>query len=180
MRFLLTSIEETSRRLRFQELLLLVLRCAVLVLLAVALARPLSTMVRGGGQGDAVDAVLLFDTSMSMGASDGAVDRLGRAKEAALKVIDDLPPYSTVQIIACADRAVPLGPRSPADVDQARSLIDSLTLTSLATDLYPGVRKPRPSCSAANQPTRNCMSLATCSGRAGNSKPAIRLARCVR
>src|SRR5205807_5691510 len=36
MKFLLTSMEQTSRRLRFQELLLLVLRCALLVLLAVA------------------------------------------------------------------------------------------------------------------------------------------------
>src|ERR1700680_3980327 len=86
MRFLLTSIEQTSRRLRFQELLLLVVRCAVLVLLAIALARPPPPVVGGAGQGDAVDAVLLFDTSMSMGASDGAVDRLQRAKQAALKI----------------------------------------------------------------------------------------------
>jgi uncharacterized membrane protein YhiD involved in acid resistance len=45
MKFLLTSIEQTSRRLRFQELLLLLLRCAVLLLLALALARPLSAVV---------------------------------------------------------------------------------------------------------------------------------------
>src|SRR6478735_773104 len=94
MKFLLTSIEQTSRRLRFQELLLLIVRCALLVLLAVALARPLSSVVRGAGQGDAVDAVLLFDTSYSMGATDGATNRLGRAKEAALKVIDQLPSHS--------------------------------------------------------------------------------------
>src|SRR3954454_7080095 len=62
MKFLLTSIEQTSRRLRFQELLLLLLRCAVLIVLALALARPLSAVVRGAGQGDAVDAVLVFDT----------------------------------------------------------------------------------------------------------------------
>src|SRR5437588_668118 len=85
MKFLLTSIEQTSRRLRFQELVLLILRCAVLILLALALARPLSTVARGAGQGDAVDAVLVFDTSYSMGAADGAVDRLSRAREAALK-----------------------------------------------------------------------------------------------
>src|SRR5215470_2164357 len=86
MTFLLTSIEQTSRRLRFQELLLLILRCAVLVLLALALARPLSRVTRGAGQGDAVDAVFVFDTSYSMGTSDGAVDRLGRAKDAAINV----------------------------------------------------------------------------------------------
>ncbi len=138
MKFLLTSIEQTSRRLRFQELLLLLARVLVLVLLALALARPLSTG-GGAGGGEAVDAVLVIDTSFSMGADDGAVNRLQRAQTAALKVIDQLPPHSTVQIVTCADRATLVGPRSPARLDQARSLIAKLELTSLATDLYPGV-----------------------------------------
>src|SRR5580692_11760209 len=63
MKFLLTSIEQTSRRLKFQEFLLLLLRVSVLVLLAMALARPLSSRVRGAGRGEAVDAVFLFDVS---------------------------------------------------------------------------------------------------------------------
>src|SRR5437879_2984615 len=60
MKFLLASIEQTSRRLRFQELLLLLARVALLVLLALALARPPST-AGGGSQGDAADAVLVSD-----------------------------------------------------------------------------------------------------------------------
>src|SRR5438128_5185358 len=78
MKFLLTSIEQTSRRLRFQELLLLILRVALLVLLALALARPLSTTISGAGQGEAVAAVFLIDTSYSMGAGDEARTRLQR------------------------------------------------------------------------------------------------------
>ncbi len=143
MKFLLSSIEQTSRRLRFQELLLLICRCAVLILLALALARPLSSSVRGSGQGEAVLAVLVVDNSYSMGTTDGAVNRLGRAKEAALKVIDQLPSHSSVQIITCADRANLLGPRDPGDLDQARALINELTLTSLSTDLYPGIKEAK-------------------------------------
>lgn len=140
MKFLLTSIEQTSRRLRFQELLLLLLRVAVLVLLALALARPLSRVVGGGlGRGDAVDTVFLFDTSYSMGANDGAKTRLNWAKETALGIIDQLPPYSTVQILTCSDRFEDLGPRSPANLDQARQIIQSLKPTSLASDLAPGL-----------------------------------------
>src|SRR2546428_4167268 len=71
MKFLLLSIEQTSRRLKFQELLLLLLRVTLLVLLALALARPLSSVVRGSGGGEAIEAVFLFDLSTSMGASDG-------------------------------------------------------------------------------------------------------------
>src|SRR5437773_4669987 len=67
MKFLLTSIEQTSRRLKFQELLLLMLRVALLVMLAVALARPLSSAVGGGSGRDAIDAAFVIDNSMSMG-----------------------------------------------------------------------------------------------------------------
>src|SRR6266478_4145677 len=42
MKFLLTSVEQTSRRLRFQEYVLLLIRIAVLVFLAIALARPIN------------------------------------------------------------------------------------------------------------------------------------------
>ena len=95
MSFLLTSIEQTSRRLRFQELLLLLTRVAVLLLLAVALARPLFSSASAPGQGDAVDAVFVIDTSYSMEAREGAVTRLQQAKAAALSVLDQLPAHST-------------------------------------------------------------------------------------
>src|SRR5256885_13167039 len=71
MDFLLTSIEQTSRRLKFQELLLLLLRCAVLVALALALARPTLSLISGGAR-DAVDAVFVIDNSMSMGSRESA------------------------------------------------------------------------------------------------------------
>src|SRR5881397_2917249 len=76
MKFLLTSIEQTSRRLRFQELLLLFARVSLLILLALALARPSTSAGKGSGRGDAVDAVLIIDTSMSMDAREGPVTRL--------------------------------------------------------------------------------------------------------
>ena len=42
MKFLLVSLEQTSRRLKFQELLLLLARVALLVLVALAFSRPSS------------------------------------------------------------------------------------------------------------------------------------------
>ncbi len=50
MKFLLQSIEQTSRRLKFQELLLLLLRVAVLLLLALALIRPTTFAGQGLGR----------------------------------------------------------------------------------------------------------------------------------
>src|SRR5437660_9391470 len=46
MKFLLTSVEQTSRRLRFQELLLLMLRILLTVVVALALARPIVSSFR--------------------------------------------------------------------------------------------------------------------------------------
>src|SRR5438270_10399898 len=68
MEFLLTSIQMTSRRLKFQELLLLLLRIDLLLLLAVALAQPML----GGGAATigpkSHDIVLIIDNSYSMSA----------------------------------------------------------------------------------------------------------------
>src|SRR5262249_39711232 len=70
MKFLLAALDQTSRRLKFQELLLLLLRIAVMLLIAFAVARPMLTRA-GSGRGDAVDAVLVIDRSMSMSARAG-------------------------------------------------------------------------------------------------------------
>ncbi|MGL4550877.1 MAG: VWA domain-containing protein, partial [Gemmataceae bacterium] len=119
---------------KFQELLLLLLRTAILLLLAVALARP---SFRGGG-GDAVDAVLVLDTSLSMQANAGpGVTAFDRARQAALAVLAHLPSNSTVQVVACADRADVLGPRDPGRLDQARGLIEALVPTERGSDFLP-------------------------------------------
>jgi hypothetical protein len=138
MDFLLTSIEQTSRRLKFQELLLLILRCAVLVMLALALARPALQLISGGGR-DAVHAVFVIDNSMSMGAREGAKTRFDLAKQSAIAAINQLPPHSTVQIFTCSNIASEPLLREPANLDQARTLLDSLELTHLSTDLAPGL-----------------------------------------
>jgi hypothetical protein len=140
MTFLLASIEQTSRRLRFQELLLLMARVAFLVLLALALARPTFNNV-ASGTGDAVDAVVLLDTSYSMDARDGPTTRLEQARAAALSLLDQLPPHSTVQVVTCSDRASALGPRNPSDLEQAREVLQSVQVSHLATDLLPGVNE---------------------------------------
>jgi hypothetical protein len=66
MHFLRQAIEQTSRRLRFQEWLLLLLRCLVILLLALALARPGWSGYSASSRSQAVDAVFLVDVSYSI------------------------------------------------------------------------------------------------------------------
>jgi aerotolerance regulator-like protein/VWA domain-containing protein len=139
MRFLKEAIEQTSRRLRFQEWILLALRCLAIILLALALARPGWKTAVTAGRGEAIDAVLVIDTSYTMAARDGDRTRLDRAREAALAVLDTLPANSSVQVFSCSDRATLLGPRERFNLDQARQIVGALEVTSLSTDLYPGI-----------------------------------------
>jgi hypothetical protein len=138
MNFLRVSIEQTSRRVKFQEYVLLALRCLALLLLALALAR-LTVSWGGGGRGESVDAVLVFDTSYSMAAKDGEKTRFARAQDAALGVIDNLPANSTVRVITCAGGQATRADFTPTNLDQARTVVAQLTTTSQAGDILPGL-----------------------------------------
>src|SRR5262245_51087497 len=91
MKFLKEAIEQTSRRLKFQEVILRALRVLPIILLALALARPGWKTAVTAGRGEAIDAILVFDTSYTMGALDSGKSRLDEAKEAALGVLNTLP-----------------------------------------------------------------------------------------
>src|SRR5262249_6815511 len=105
-------------------------------------------------EGDAVDAVFLFDTSYSMDAREGLATRFDRAKKAALSVLDNLPQNSTVQIITCADRADALGPNPATDRTLAREIINDLRVSQLSTDLLPGLREAVTILGRGNSPNR--------------------------
>src|SRR3954453_23259591 len=85
MRFLRVSVEQNQRRLQIEDLLLLALRCLLLFLLGLALARPTLRAFGGGGWfgQQKVTAVLLLDNSYSMSATDGAKSRVALAQDAA-------------------------------------------------------------------------------------------------
>src|SRR5881394_1813114 len=65
MRFLKLSVEQNQRRMRIEDLILLVLRCLLLALLALALARPaiLSNADRFGQS--KVTGIIILDNSYS-------------------------------------------------------------------------------------------------------------------
>ncbi len=68
-RFFTTAIIRSQRRLRLRRLLLLLLRVATCILLALALARPLTTLAGFGGRAGTRDVVILLDDSLSMQAT---------------------------------------------------------------------------------------------------------------
>lgn len=144
MRFLKISVEQNQRRLQIEDMLLLVLRCLLLFLLGMALARPtLRSFAAGGWFGQAkVTAVVLLDNSYSMSATDGAKSRFELAKEAADQAIASLPTGSAVSVLFASDYT-PTGPipEPTYDLNLARKTIKEVKVSDRATNLYPAVKK---------------------------------------
>ncbi|MDZ7616790.1 MAG: BatA and WFA domain-containing protein [Patescibacteria group bacterium] len=100
LRFLLISAEKTRRRRRIQDLLLMLLRMAVLILLALGLAKPTVTSLGalwGSGAESAVAIVL--DNSASMGAIDSDEVRFETALRAARQILDELSERDQVALL---------------------------------------------------------------------------------
>ena len=94
-----------QHRLRLRQLLLLALRCAIIALLAFALARP---TLRGAGaagkDGAAVATALVFDNSLRMQYEQNNQTRVQKSKELARWVLNQLPADSPVTIVDRAGR----------------------------------------------------------------------------
>lgn len=92
MEFLLAAYRKQRRRLRNENLLLLLLRCLLPVLLALAIARPvLQSSLEVVGFGGRTHHVMVIDGSYSMGVTPGGSSSpFRRAKDLAVQAIDGI------------------------------------------------------------------------------------------
>jgi hypothetical protein len=138
MRFLENSVVKNRKRLRVEDILLLALRCLLLVLLALALARPIF-----GGAGNAAMgrgsevAVIALDNSYSMGQNDGGPTRLDQARQAAEQIVDGLPSGSSVAVLLFSDLVNAVVPEPTYDLNLARKVIRGAKLSSRPTNVQP-------------------------------------------
>src|SRR5207237_2094762 len=103
-RFLLQRHRTNQRKLKLRHLLLLALRLFLIIGICLALARPkvFSDRLNIGGERP-VAAVLLFDTSYSMGYKSGGQNRLEAAQQRAKELLNELPDGSRVAILDTAE-----------------------------------------------------------------------------
>lgn len=109
MQFLDVS-RKTRRKIKLEELLLLLIRIAVIALIALALARPWinSGILTGYQSAGSRDVVLVIDGSNSMSRSDGVASLHDRAKRRAIEFLDTLQPGDTACVIDARDQPVRL------------------------------------------------------------------------
>jgi len=93
MAFLLAAVRKNARRIRIEQLILLLVRVAILLLLAAALADPVFSLFpslgAAFGAGGQTHYLLVLDVSYSMDYRSGDKSRLDRAKELAVQVVND-------------------------------------------------------------------------------------------
>jgi hypothetical protein len=118
-------VEQTERH-HLRELLLLALRVAALVLLALAFARPF--LPSGAAAASAKVTIVALDTSFSL----SAPGRFDRAKALATAAIDRVPAGETVGVVTFADEAT-IAAKPSADRVLARAAVNEAAVGDGAT-----------------------------------------------
>lgn len=139
LRFLKQRQKTNQRRVQLKHILLLLLRCLLLALFALALFQPtLNTGNLKNPFGDEpVAAVIVIDTSPSMGYRAAGTSRLDEARRRANELLNELPPNSKVAILPSHD---PSGTWQPTALE-ARQQIEALREPSgSAQPLGPAIR----------------------------------------
>ena len=108
MHLLESVIKVNHRRFQIEQLILLLLRCAIPVLLAMCLAKPVLTGSRLLEGDSPVSLVILLDTSYSMDAVDPSGTRFDSAVDAACAIVGAAGRGSEVAVIQTGGRPTPL------------------------------------------------------------------------
>lgn len=136
MKFLLAAMKKNRRRIHIEQLLLLLVRCAILLFFAIALADMSCTAGNGlanfGGPGSATHTVLVIDHSYSMAYGETGQTRLDRAKQLARSIVDDAAEGDGFTLIAMGRTAKDIIAEPAFDPDDVLREIDQI-------DIDPGV-----------------------------------------
>jgi len=154
---------QSSRRARFQDVLIMLLRVGLITLFVLALAQPLLRMPGLSAlTGDKRTVAIVIDDSASMTSTGSEGASLDKAKRGALRVLDDLSPLQgdrvTVVLAGRRDAGVRvLFPEPSNDLDAVREAIQQVAATDLAGDIPSAVNQARlligaPSVSPTNVP----------------------------
>jgi hypothetical protein len=131
LRFLHELQQKQVRKLRLQQLLLLIIRTLLVIFAVLALSRPtIESKLPLLGATSRSSVVILIDNSGSMEAADGYGPRLGQAKKAAKEIVDGLRDGDEVVVLPMTG----VDPTQRVDFTRtfaiAREQIDAVSLSS--------------------------------------------------
>ena len=170
MRFLIEAFRKHKRRLQLEQMLLLAVRCLILALLGLALARPLlkgtSIIEQGGGR----TVTFVIDNGLASAAlGDDQQPALRRHIDKAVEIVRALGPGDTVSIISAARPSKAL--LSPPSSDHAAviSLLQAMEPRQSPSDLSGAMAYVRDAASNARQASRPAVVYLLSDFRAGSA-----------
>ncbi|MES2658944.1 MAG: BatA domain-containing protein [Verrucomicrobiota bacterium] len=141
MRFLLESVQKNQKKVKMDDLILMILRCLAVAFLVFAFARPALKGLGIGGQcGGNVTAVILLDQSASMDQGDGGVTRFEQAKNEVRQWLDKVDSQSSVALYLGATRTTPVIGKPVNDFALFRKSLDEAKVSDYGSDLSQGLR----------------------------------------
>ena len=154
LRFLQISVQKTRRRKRINDLLLLLIRVAALLLVALGLAKPTLTSLRAllGGASSAV--VIVLDNSGSMGMIDGERTRQETAVAAAGQVLDELGDGDQVGLLLTSGPQFPELGRLDRTQEKVRQILAQCRTSYQRADLAARIRKAREMLASLDVPNK--------------------------
>ncbi len=140
MEFLLRAVKRHQKRIQLQNLLLLLIRCAILFFLALAMARPVfRTTSLGGVAGDDRNWILAIDASYSMSYDEDNQSLFDAARDSLLKVAETLIDKGNAVAVMTFERQprvlVPRTIVTDAFASTLRTELERLSLSSDSVDL---------------------------------------------
>jgi hypothetical protein len=120
MHLLEAVLRKNTKRLKLEQLILLLIRCSIPVALALCMARPVLTGLAPLLSDKKMSTILIIDNSYSMEAGGPAHSNFQQAREAARQIVDNLVPGSDVAIIQMAGGASSLLDDPTFDLDRVR------------------------------------------------------------
>ena len=155
LRFLRISVEKTRRRRRIQDVLLMLLRMAVLVLIAVGLAKPTLTSLKsllGGGAN--TDVAVILDNSASMGMIDNDRMRFETALGAALQIMDELQDGDRVALYLTGGPDFPELGKLDRSHEKVRQILSQCAVSYERADLAAKVHDARKLLEGSDAPNK--------------------------
>ena len=154
LRFLKISVEKTRRRKRVHDLLLLATRAALLLLIAIGLARPAVTHLGmlWGASHSAV--VIILDNSASMGLIDPDRPRLDTAVAAATQILDQLYDGDEVALLVTCGQPVPAAETLDRTQDAARGVLGRCRVSYERADLDAKLRQAQQLIAKSDAPNK--------------------------
>ncbi len=138
--FITAAHRENARRFQLRQFLILLLRMAIITLIALALARPFLTLGLPVASVRAkTDVIIVLDNSYSMAYQDINGIRLDKAKTLATDIIDTLRHGDTASLILMSDIPKPVFRQLTPDIESVIAAINDAETSYRTTNVRPSL-----------------------------------------